>query len=101
MSEAQVNPNQMVQDRREEILRLAAKHGALNVRVFVSELWREAGPPGHAGFLVDVAPVHSSWFPGGLLADLEDLLGCRVHIVTKKGLNKHICDRVSQEAVPL
>ena len=41
------------------------------------------------------------WFPGGLVADLEQLLGRRVDIVTDNGLSPLIRDRVLREAVPL
>jgi predicted nucleotidyltransferase len=101
MAEAQVNLNQLVWQRREEILRLAAKHGATNVRVFGSVARGEAGPDSDVDLLVDLGPKQSPWFPGGLLADLEDLLGRRIHIVTEKGLHWYIRDRVLQEAVPL
>ncbi len=38
---------------------------------------------------------------GGLLADLEELLGCKVDIVTEEGLHWYIRDRMQNEAVPL
>ena len=38
---------------------------------------------------------------GGLLLELQDLLGCPVDIVTEKGLRAKIRDRVLKEAVPL
>ena len=51
--------------------------------------------------LVDVGPDRTPFFPGGLLADLEELLGRRVDIVTAEGLHWYIRDRVLKEAVPL
>ena len=41
------------------------------------------------------------WFPGGLLMDLQDLLGCRVDIVTEKGLSPLIREQVYKEAKSL
>ena len=38
---------------------------------------------------------------GGLLMELQDLLGCRVDVVTEKGLRERIRDRVLKEAVAL
>jgi len=93
--------NRLIHEKRDEILRLAAKHGAYNVRVFGSAARGEAGPDSDLDFLVSVGPQRSPFFPGGLLADLEDLLGCRVDIVTEKGLHWYIRERVLQEAVPL
>jgi len=45
--------------------------------------------------------VGGPWFPGGLIADLEDLLSCQVQVVTEQGLNAHLRDHVLAEAVPL
>jgi predicted nucleotidyltransferase len=88
-------------EKREEILRIAARHGAHNVRVFGSTARREAGSTSDVDLLVDVSAVHSPFFPGGLLADLEDLLGREVDVVTENGLHWYIRDRVLQEAIPL
>jgi predicted nucleotidyltransferase len=93
--------NREVAEKRAEILRLARRHGARNVRVFGSVARGEAGPDSDLDLLVEVAPRHSPWFPGGLIADLEDLLGCRVEVATEKELHWYIRDRVLKEAVPL
>jgi len=93
--------NELVTAKREEILRLAAKHGARNVRVFGSVARDEAGPESDLDLLVDVAPEHSPWFPAGLVADLEDLLGCKVQVLTEDALHWYIRARVLEEAAPL
>jgi predicted nucleotidyltransferase len=87
--------------RREEILRIAAKHGARNVRVFGSVARGTAGPDSDLDLLIDVGPDHSPWFPAGLILDLEDLLGCRVDVVVEESLYHVIRDRVLAEARPL
>lgn len=87
--------------RRDEILALAEKHGARNVRVFGSVARGEAEPGSDIDFVIDVGDNPSPFFPGGLLCDLEDLLGCRVDVVTAKSLHWYIRDRVLQEARPL
>ena len=84
---------------REEILRICRKHGATNIRVFGSFARGEAGPGSDVDFLVDVDPEHSAFFPGGLLMDLEELLGRQVDIVEPGGLHWYIRDRVLEEAV--
>ena len=91
----------LIQEKREEILALAAKHGAYNVRVFGSAVRGEAGPASDVDFLVSVGPERSPFFPGGLLADLEELLGCKVDVVTEKALHWYIREKVLKEAVPL
>jgi predicted nucleotidyltransferase len=92
---------ELLKNKREEILKIAAKHGAYNVRVFGSIARGEAGPSSDVDLLVDVGPGRSSFFPAGLLADLVDLLGCKVDILTENGLHWYIRDRVLKEAVPL
>jgi hypothetical protein len=93
--------NRLIREKRDEILRLAARHGAYNVRVFGSAARGEAGPESDLDLLVNVGPNRTPFFPGGLLADLEELLGCKVDIVTEKALHWYIRERVLQEAVPL
>lgn len=92
---------ELLKDTREEILRIAARHGAHNVRVFGSVARGEAGPESDVDLLVDVGPDRTPFFPGGLLADLEELRGRRVEIVTEHGLHWYVRDRVLKEAVPL
>jgi uncharacterized protein len=87
--------------RRAEILRLAAKHGARNVRLFGSVVRGDAGPLSDVDLLVDVGERPTPFFPGGLVADLEDLLGREVEVVTEKGLHWSIREQVLREAVAL
>jgi predicted nucleotidyltransferase len=51
--------------------------------------------------LVSVQPEHSTWFPAGLIVDLERLLGCEVDVVTEEALHWYIQDRALKEAIPL
>lgn len=92
---------QLLREKRDEIQRIAAKHGASNIRVFGSVSRGEAGPNSDIDLLVDTGPVTSSWFPAGLVLDLEELLGCRVEVVTERGLNRFLRDQVLGEATPL
>ena len=92
---------QAVEENREEIRRIAARHGAHNVRVFGSVARGDAGPESDVDLLIDAEPVTSSWFPAGLILDLEDLLGRRVQVITARGLNPLIRDHVLSEAVLL
>jgi predicted nucleotidyltransferase len=92
---------ELLAPKREDILRIAAKHGARNVRVFGSVARGEAGPESDIDLLVEVGPDHTPFFPGGLIADLEELLGKRVQVVTQEGLHWYIRKRVLDEALPL
>ncbi|MFN8634332.1 MAG: nucleotidyltransferase family protein [Chloroflexota bacterium] len=92
---------QAVQEHRDEIIEIAARHGASNVRVFGSVARGTAGPDSDLDLLIDVTGETTPWFPGGLMADLEDLLGCRVDVATEDTLHRRIRDRVIAEARPL
>jgi uncharacterized protein len=92
---------QRLKEKRQEILQIAAEHGALNVRVFGSMARREADEASDIDFLVDMEPRRSLFDLGGLQYDLQALLGCPVDVVTERGLKARIRDRVIKEAVPL
>ena len=92
---------QLTHEKRNEIQRIATKHGARNIRVFGSVARGEARNGSDIDFLVDTGPVTSSWFPAGLVLDLEEVLGCKVEVVTEKGLSPFLTERVLQEAVQL
>lgn len=93
--------NKLIQDKRPEIFKIAARHGAYNVRLFGSVARGEADEASDVDVLVELEPNRSLLDLGGLLADLEELLGCKVDVVTERGLKTRIRDRVLKEAVPL
>jgi predicted nucleotidyltransferase len=88
-------------EKREEILAIAAKYGAYNVRLFGSVARGEADSNSDVDLLVDMEPNRSLLDLGGLLMELQHLLGCSVDVVTEKGLRPRIRDRVLNEAIPL
>ena len=93
--------NELLQDKREDILRIAAKRGAYNVRVFGSVARGEADSKSDIDILVDMEPGRNLFDLGGLLMDLEDLLGHDVDVVTERGLRERIRVRVLKEAIAL
>jgi uncharacterized protein len=86
---------------RDDILRLAERHGVRRVRVFGSRARDDARPTSDLDLLVEPGPTRSFFFPGGLIVDLEALLGCRVEVVTEAGLHPALRARVLEEAVAL
>jgi predicted nucleotidyltransferase len=94
--------SEFLQKNRAQVLAIAAKHGAFNVRVFGSVTRGEDTPDSDIDFLVDYDPEKvTPWFPGGLLMDWQDLLGCPVDILTEQGISPLIRERVLAEAKPL
>jgi len=91
----------LLKAKREEILRVCARYGASKVRVFGSVARSEADEESDIDFLVELEPGRTLFDLGGLQYDLEQLLGCRVDVVTERGLKPRIRERVLREAVPL
>ena len=85
--------------KREDILRLMHKHGAMNVRLFGSYARGDQQPDSDVDFLVDAGPDITPFFPGGLVADLEALLHRKVDVVETVALHKLIRSRVTNEAI--
>ncbi len=91
-----------LQENRENILAIAAKHGAFNVRIFGSVARGEDTPESDIDFLIDYDIEKTTpWFPVGLIRDLETLLQTKVDVVTVEGLKSRIRDRVLQESINL
>jgi predicted nucleotidyltransferase len=93
--------DELLKTKREDVLRVAARHGARNVRVFGSAAKGEAGPTSDVDFLVEMEPGRSLLDLVGLWQDLEELLGRKVDVVEDEGLHWYIKDRVLKEAVSL
>jgi uncharacterized protein len=96
-----MNVNELIRQKRQEIIHLAAKHGAHNVRVFGSAARGEAGPSSDIDLLVELESGRSLLDHVALVQDLEALLGRRVDVVTERSLHWYIRDRVIEEAVRL
>ena len=96
-----ISSSHMLKTDREQILRITAKHGARNVRVFGSVARGDAGPKSDLDLLVEMEPGRSLLDLARLINELQDLLGCKVDLVEQEGLHWYIRDRVMSEAVPL
>ena len=92
---------ELLQEKREEILKIASEHGACNIRIFGSVARGEADLDSDIDFLIDLGENRSPWFPVRLIRDLENLLGRKVDIATENGLKERIKQRVLQEAIKL
>jgi predicted nucleotidyltransferase len=90
---------ELIRRRRADIHRLAAEHGARNVRIFGSLARGEAGPDSDVDVLVDFEPGRSLLDLIGLQQDLSDVLGCNVDVVSEGALERE--DRILAEAVAL
>ena len=93
--------DKLLHDKREHILRIAAQHGARSVQVFGSLARGEARPGSDLDLLVALDPGRSLLDLIAIKQDLEDLLGCRVDVVTEAAISPYIRDRVLQEVASL
>ena len=91
----------LLQAHREELLAIARRRGAANVRVFGSMARGDADDASDVDLLVTLAPGVSGLALGGMLMDVPELLGRRVDIVTEGGLHPALRERVLADAVPL
>ena len=92
---------EIISKHREQILKVAEKYGASDVRVFGSFARGTADEKSDVDFLVNLAPGRSLFDLGGLLYELQELIGRRVDVVTPAGLRPRIRDRVLREATPI
>jgi len=87
--------------RREDIIRVATKHGAHNIRVFGSLARGENLPASDIDLLVDLDPDRSLFDLGGLLTELQSLLQAPVDVATEDMLRPKVREKALRDAVPL
>lgn len=93
--------SELLKQRREDILRIAEKYGAYNVRVFGSVVRGEADEASDIDLLVEMVPGRSLLDLAGLQQELQALLGCPVDVITERSLKARIREQVLREAVTL
>ena len=91
----------LVRDKRSEILRLANKYGARNIRIFGSLARGEADTDSDLDLLVTMEEGRTLLDLVGLWQDLEELLGRKVDVISDGGLSPHLRERILAEAVAL
>jgi predicted nucleotidyltransferase len=96
-----MTPEQILTQKRSEVLSIAGRYGARNVRVFGSVARAEADEQSDFDFLVEMEPGRSLFDLGGLQFELEAILRRPVDVVTEKGLKARIRERVLREAIPV
>jgi len=96
-----MNLETMLKEKRKEILRIAAKYGARDVRVFGSVARGESNENSDIDFLVQFSPGVTLLKHAALTRELETLLGGKVDVVSERALKPGIKDRIIKEAVRL
>ncbi len=91
----------LLKQKRMQVLETAAHYGAYDIRIFGSVARGDTNETSDIDLLVKLEPGRSLLDLGGLLYDLQNLLGTPVDVVTENGLRKRIRERVLREAIPL
>lgn len=91
----------LLRTKCDDIRRIAARHGVGRVWVFGSRARGEAKPESDVDLLIEVTGPTTPWFPGGLVAELEALIGRRVDAVEADALEADVRDQALREAVAL
>lgn len=91
----------LLRTKCDDIRRIAARHGVARVWVFGSRARGEAKPESDVDLLIEVTGPTTPWFPGGLVAELEALIGRRVDAVEADALEADVRDQALREAVAL
>jgi len=86
---------------RETIARIAASHGAGNLRVFGSRARNDARQDSDLDLLITLQRGRSLLDLVAIKQDLEDLLQCEVHVVTETSISPYIRERIKNQAVSL
>ena len=96
-----MNLQALLKEKRAAIMDAAKRHGARNIRIFGSVARGEFDEKSDVDFLVEMEPGRSLLDHAALLNDLEVLLGCKVDVVSERGIKARIRDRVLREARPI
>jgi hypothetical protein len=92
---------QTLKQRRQEILEVAARYGAHNLRIFGSVARGDATEASDLDLIARFEPGRSLLDQGGLLMDLQDLLGVKVDVISEGAISGRFGQVVSKEAMPL
>jgi uncharacterized protein len=90
-----------LRERRGDILAIASRHGASNLRVFGSVARGDTNEDSDIDVLIDLEEGRSLFDLIAVKQDLEDLFGCKVDVGTARSLRPRLKDRVLREALPL
>jgi len=96
-----MKPDDLLKQKRAEILRAVERYGARNVRIFGSVARGEADEKSDIDLLIDPGPEMSLFTHAELEMELEELLGRKVHLISARGLRPRVRENVMRDAVPL
>lgn len=96
-----MNVSKSLSNKRDEILRITAAHGARNLRVFGSVSRGDANDKSDIDLLINLEPGRTLLDIVAIKQDLEDLLGCKVDVVTEDAVSPYIREQILKNAISL
>lgn len=90
-----------IREHREAILAIARRYGASDIRIFGSVARGDATESSDLDLIVRFGPECSLFDHGGLLMDLQDLLGVKVDVISENGMRERFRNHIMQDVVPL
>jgi len=97
----EMRTEELLKEKRENVLDLAGKHGARNVRVFGSVARGESGAESDIDLLVKMEEGRSLLDLSALTLELRDLLGVKVDVVSEDGIYWLLRRKILKEARPI
>jgi len=97
----EMNLENLIRDKGKDILKISRQHGARRVRIFGSTARGQTSPTSDLDILVDMEVTRSLLDIVAIKQDLEDMLGCKVDVVTESALSPYIRQEVLKEAKTL
>ncbi len=96
-----MNVSKTLSNKRDEILRIAGAHGARDLRLFGSVSRGEATARSDIDLLINLDPGRTLLDIVAIKQDLEDLLGCKVDVVTEDAVSPYIREQILKDAISL
>ena len=95
------NTARTLKEKRDQILEIASRRGASEVKIFGSRAHGGGQPNSDVDILVKLRPGSSLLDLIAMQHDLEDLLCCKVDVLTEEAISPYIREQVLKDALPL
>ncbi len=96
-----MRPSELLDHHREAIRRVVAAHRASNPRVFGSVVYGEDNESSDLDLLIDPGEGMSPFEMGGIIAELNELLGIELDVVSARAMPEPMRQRVLRDALPI
>jgi hypothetical protein len=90
-----------LREKRDAVLQIARRYGASDIRIFGSLARGDTTEDSDVDLIVRFEPGRSLFDHGGLIMELQDLLGVRVDVISEGGMSNRFRTHVTMEAVQL